>query len=319
MLVDKVEIKIVAGRGGNGVISWRHEKQRPKGGPDGGDGGRGGKVIVKSSHNQHTLSSFRYKKVFKADDGDNGSSKNKTGSNGKDLILDLPVGTTIKTPDGENILDLTVDGEEYLIAKGGKGGYGNVHFARSNHQNPFESTEGKPGEEVTTILELSLIADVAFVGLPNAGKTSLIKALTGVEGRIGSYPFSTVDPMLAVMIHNDKNVVLIDLPGMIEGAHSGKGLGDKFLQHINRVKGLIHVVDSTDKDLPASIKTIHEEIEKYDPNLAAINTILVFNKIDLLDAKEIKTIQKKYPKAILVSAHDEKELSNLKNSISLLT
>ena len=318
MLVDKVVITIAAGKGGNGIVSWRHEKHVPKGGPDGGDGGRGGDVIVKSSHNEHTLSAFRYRKVFNADDGNNGLNKQKSGHNGKDLTLLMPLGTIIKAESGSIIADLKEDNQQFIIARGGKGGFGNIHFARSNHQNPFEATQGQPGDVKKITLELSLIADLAFVGLPNAGKTSLIKSLTGVEGRIANYPFSTIDPMLAVLPLGKKKATLIDLPGLIEGAHEGRGLGDKFLQHIQRVKGIVHIIDSTDKDILTSEKTILFEIGNYDEKLMKLPRILVFNKIDLLNKKELNTLKKQYKNALMVSATEETNIDKLKKTISRL-
>lgn len=305
MLVDSAQISVRAGHGGNGVISWRREKFVPMGGPDGGDGGRGGSVFISVSHNLDTLSNFRFKKVFQAENGHNGMSKKKTGPKGQDLALTVPPGTIITNAQtGEVIADLKDDSQILLIAKGGKGGLGNVHFATPTHQAPEESTDGTPGETVEVKLQLRLIADVALIGLPNAGKSSLITALTGAQSRIGAYPFTTTEPILGVMRQGKKRVTIVDLPGLLEGAHKGKGLGDAFLQHATRVKGLVHVLDATDPDLKKSEQIIVWELEQYDPALAARPRQLVINKLDLLTPTEIKRLKKTFPHALLVSAKE---------------
>lgn len=253
MLVDSVEIELKAGRGGNGVVSWRREKFVPKGGPDGGDGGRGGNVKLRSSHNADTLSTFRFRKVFQAADGKAGAGKKKTGADAEDLELIVPIGTrVVNLATSESLYDFDKDDDVFVVARGGKGGLGNVHFKSPTHQNPFESTDGQPGQSLKVRLELQFVADIALIGEPNAGKSSIIVALTGASARIGAYPFSTTDPVLGVLKHGDREAVLIDLPGLIEGAHKGKGLGLEFLKHTKRVKGIIHVLEATHPDLDTS-------------------------------------------------------------------
>lgn len=303
MLIDRVEVTVSAGKGGNGVVSWRREKYVPNGGPDGGDGGRGGSVYFRSSNNLDTLSAFRYRKVFQAENGVNGAGKKKTGRSGKDLELLVPVGTIIfNLTTNQVVADLKDDNVRILIAKGGKGGLGNVHFATSTHQEPQESTDGLPGESKSLRLELRLIADVALIGQPNAGKSSLITAITGVESRIGAYPFSTTEPILGVMRVGDRNITIVDLPGLLEGAHKGKGLGDQFLKHLMRVKYLLHVVDATDPNLKTAESIISNELKQFDPRLAELPRQVVLNKIDLLTKAELTKLKKTFPEAILVSA-----------------
>ena len=311
MLVDSAEISIRAGKGGNGVVSMRREKFVPNGGPDGGDGGRGGSVIIKVSHNLDTLSNFRFKKIFQAENGHNGASRIKTGLKCEILELEVPPGTVITdSKTGEVIADMRESSQTLLIAKGGKGGLGNVHFATPTHQAPEESTDGMPGEKIDVNLQLRLIADVALIGLPNAGKSSLITALTGAQSRIGAYPFTTTEPILGVMRQGKDMVTIVDLPGLLEGAHKGKGLGDAFLQHATRVKGLVHVLDATDPNLKQSEQIIVRELEQYDPALASRPRQLVINKIDLLTPTELKKVKRAFSDALLVSA---KETVNVKS------
>jgi len=261
MLVDSVEIELKAGDGGDGVIAWRREKFVPRGGPDGGDGGKGGNVILHATHNLDTLSSFRFRKTFKAERGQNGANKRKTGPTGKDLELLVPTGTRVTNLDNNQIVaDLTTNEDSITIARGGKGGLGNVHFVSSTNQNPFEATKGKPGQVMNVRLELQLVADVALIGEPNSGKSSIIKALTGASGRIGAYAFSTTEPVLGVLKRGDFQVTLVDLPGLIEGAHKGRGLGHQFLRHTQRVKTLLHVVEATSTDIKKSEEEILAEL-----------------------------------------------------------
>lgn len=316
MLVDSAEISIRAGKGGDGVVSWRREKFVPMGGPDGGDGGRGGSVTIAVSHNLDTLSAFRFQKIFQAENGHNGSSRKKTGPKGQNLELFVPPGTVITNRlTGEVIADMKESGQKLLIAKGGKGGLGNVHFATPTHQTPEESTDGLPGETVDVHLQLRLIADVALIGLPNAGKSSIITALTGAHSRIGAYPFTTTQPILGVMRQGESIVTIVDLPGLIEGAHTGKGLGDTFLQHATRVKALVHVIDATDPNLKQSEKVIANEIAQYDAVMAKRPRLLVFNKIDLLTPTELKAVKKKFPTALLVSAKESVNVKSLAEQI----
>lgn len=318
MLVDSVEVDLKAGRGGDGIVSWRREKFVPRGGPDGGDGGNGGHVYLQAAHDVDTLSSFRFRKVFQAEDGERGGSKKKTGAGGQDLELLVPVGTAVyNSSDGRLIVDMEEDGQRYRIAKGGRGGQGNVHFATATHQRPTEFTQGQPGEAVKVRLELRLVADIALIGQPNAGKSSLLKALTGIDARIGEYAFSTTQPQLGVAKVGDRSVILIDLPGLIEGAHQGKGLGDKFLQHTFRVKALFHLVDAT-SDIDHGIAEITNELQLFAPDILQKPRHLIINKVDLLSPAEQKALQKKYPDAILISAKEDQNLKKVWNLLAEL-
>jgi len=316
MLVDSVEIELKAGDGGDGVIGWRREKFVPHGGPDGGDGGRGGSVILRNTHNLDTLSSFRFRKTFKAERGQNGANKRKSGSAGENLILLVPNGTKVINLDNNKVVaDLTQGDQELIIAKGGRGGLGNVHFATSSNQNPFQATKGTPGQIINVSLELQLVADIALIGEPNSGKSTLITALTGAQSRIGSFAFSTTEPVLGVLKKGDFRATLVDLPGLIEGAHKGKGLGHQFLRHTQRVKLLLHLVTSTNLDINQSVNTILTELERYDPSLADRPKLMVLTKIDLLNPAELKKLHQDFPDAIALSAKTGTNLELLVSSI----
>jgi GTP-binding protein len=317
MLVDSVEITVQAGKGGDGVVAWRREKYVDKGGPAGGDGGRGGSVFLLGDNNVDTLSSFRFRKVFQAEDGQNGMAKKMYGHAGEDLILPVPVGTVVTdSKSNAKLADITEIGQKIRIAKGGDGGLGNPHFASATHQRPDQSTPGKPGEKQEIKLELRLIADVALIGQPNAGKSSIINSLTDAHSRIGEFAFSTREPVLGVMEDGQRRMTIVDLPGLLEGAHRGKGLGDEFLKHAQRVKSLVHVVDSTQPDIEKSVETITNEISQFDPQLAALPSQLVLNKIDLLSSDEIKILKDKFPSAILLSAQTKEGIEQLRQTIS---
>jgi len=319
MLIDSAEVTIKAGKGGDGVVSWRREKFVPMGGPDGGDGGRGASIVFRSNHNLDTLSSYRYRKVFQAENGQNGMSKKMSGHAGEDLELLVPVGTLVTdTTTGQVLADFTETDRTIKLVRGGKGGLGNVHFTSSTHQAPTEFTTGQPGEMKTIRLELQLIADVALLGLPNAGKSSIISALTGVEARIGAYAFSTTEPILGVMRRGDQTITLVDLPGLIEGASSGKGLGDRFLQHTKRVRAIVFVVDGTDPKPKDSLQTVAKELEKFEPDLAHKPSLMVINKIDLLSAVEQKKLKNDFPDAVFVSAAEKTNLKALEDRLIAL-
>ncbi len=316
MLVDTVEIELKSGKGGDGVIAWRREKFVARGGPDGGDGGKGGSVILQTSHNLDTLSAFRYRKVFQAEDGQKGANKRKTGAASPDLELLVPVGTRVIDLDGGRIIvDLINDNQSYVIAKGGKGGLGNVHFVSATNQNPFEATQGQPGQSVKAKLELQLVADVALIGQPSSGKSSIIKALTGANVRIGAYHFSTTEPILGVLKSGDQSLTLVDLPGLIEGAHRGKGLGSEFLRHTQRVRVLLQVLDGTEPNIEESEQAVLSELRAYDPTLIQKPRLIVVNKTDLLSVAEQKALHKKYPDAVLVSATEQTNLDRLKDRL----
>lgn len=305
MFLDEVEIYVRGGKGGNGCISFRRERGVPRGGPDGGDGGEGGSVILKVNPHLSTLSFFYYEKTFVASSGKHGRGKNQKGSKGKDLILFVPPGTVVyDSLTGEILADLKEEGEEVVVARGGKGGRGNVHFKSSTHQTPRGAEEGEKGEERWLRLELKLIADVGLVGAPNAGKSTLLSVISHAHPRIASYPFTTLFPFLGVVVlDEERSFVAADLPGLIEGASEGKGLGDKFLKHIERTKVLLHLVDvGTEENAdPFKIfKGINEELKAYNPSLLKKPQIVVPTKMDLPGAEERfqklkKALEKRYP------------------------
>jgi GTP-binding protein len=282
--IDTAEIYVKAGNGGNGCVSFRREKYVPKGGPDGGDGGKGGDVIIRSSQRLLTLIDFRYIRHYRAKNGGHGRGKNMHGKDGEDRIIEVPVGTQIydKTT-GELIADLSKPGQEVIVAHGGKGGKGNARFATSTHQVPLESEPGKQGEERHIRLELKLLADVGLVGFPNVGKSSLIKRISNAHPKIADYPFTTTAPILGIVHYKDeKSFVIADIPGLIEGAHEGKGLGDQFLKHIERTKILVHMLDATRIGEPyKDYEIINNELKGYNELLIKKRQLVVLNKIDI--------------------------------------
>lgn len=297
MLTDEATIKVFSGRGGNGSASLRREKYVPKGGPDGGDGGKGGDVYFLCDDNTHTLSHYASQKEFKARSGDNGLGKRKTGKGAEDLILPIPPGTVVKE---NNIIvhDFTYAGEKILIAKGGKGGRGNVHFTTATDQTPRTAELGFSGEEKTLFLELKLLADVGLIGLPSSGKSTLLSRISNARPKIGDYPFTTLEPNLGVAKVFDKEIVVADMPGLIEGAAGGRGLGVKFLKHIERTKILVHLLDINSDDLSRDYKVIRDELGKWNSRLLREKEIIVLNKIDTLKPLESKKIAAKLSKAI---------------------
>ena len=287
--LDQAKINIKAGNGGSGSASFRREKFVEFGGPDGGDGGDGGSIIFESERNLNTLIDFRYAQHFKAENGKPGSKRNKTGANGRDLILKVPIGTQVFEEDNNTLIyDFKKNKEKYLIATGGKGGLGNVRFKSSTNRAPRKKTEGKNGEEFWIWLQLKIIADIGIVGLPNAGKSSLLAALTRAKPKIANYPFTTINPNLGVTYYNNKEVTLADIPGLVEGAHKGVGLGDKFLRHIERCKILLHLIDITEKNLVENYKKIRSELRNYNLTLFKKKELIFFNKSDLLKKDIIK-------------------------------
>ena len=318
--LDQAKIYIKAGNGGSGSASFRREKFIEYGGPDGGDGGDGGSIIVECDRNLNTLIDFRYAQHFKAHHGYAGSKRNKTGANGKDLVLKVPVGTQIYEEDNNTLIyDFTKNKEKYLVASGGKGGLGNVRFKSSTNRAPKKKTNGKIGEEFWIWLQLKVIADIGIIGKPNAGKSSLLAALTRAKPKIANYPFTTINPNLGVTYYGGKEVTLADIPGLVEGAHKGVGLGDKFLRHIERCKILLHLIDISENDLISVYKKIKFELSTYDKNLTKKKEIIFFNKSDLLDEEEIKKklnvfkrkVKSKYEIISVFSSNDIQKIKKL--------
>jgi len=319
--LDQVKIFVKAGDGGSGSPSFRREKFIEFGGPDGGDGGKGGSIILKSERNLNTLIDFRYQQHFKAEKGGNGSGKNKTGKGGKNLVLKVPIGTQIFEEDNKTVIyDFKKENEEFVVAVGGKGGFGNTRFKSSTNRAPKKFTKGALGEEYWIWLQLKTIADIGIIGLPNAGKSSLLASLTSANPKIANYKFTTLNPNLGVAMYDDKEITLADIPGLIEGAHTGTGLGIKFLKHIERCKTLLHLIDITEKDLIKSYKQVREELKKYSKDLLNKEELLVFNKIDLIDKDQIKKKlsifkQEINKNAMIISTLDKKTVSYIKSKL----
>jgi GTP-binding protein len=289
MFVDRVEVKIKAGDGGDGALSFRHEKFIDKGGPDGGDGGNGGDVILRASNNQNTLANFRYKKLLIAPNGQTGMERKKHGKSAGDLEVPLPVGTTVIAKDGTVLADLVQDGQQTVIAQGGKGGFGNAHFISSTRQAPRVREKGEKGDEFDAIFELKMIADVGIVGLPNAGKSTLLSVISNAKPEIANYPFTTLRPNLGVVdIDKEHSLLFADIPGLIEGASQGKGLGDEFLRHVERTSTLVHLIDFYSEDLIADYKTIQKELKEYQVDLSKLRQVLGLTKIEGADKKEVE-------------------------------
>ncbi len=287
MFVDKVQVIVKAGDGGNGAVSFRHEKFIDRGGPDGGDGGNGGDVIFEASRNENTLADFRFQRRREAETGKAGGKRRMHGKSGKDLIIKVPVGTVVTDEKGTVIADLVDDGSQTVIVKGGKGGFGNAHFVSSTRQAPRVAEKGEAGEELKLLLELKIIADVGLVGLPNAGKSTFLSIVSNARPEIADYPFTTLTPNLGV-VDIDKKVSLLfaDIPGLIEGASEGKGLGDDFLRHVERTQVLVHLIDAYQNDVVSAYQTIQKELKAYRVDLSARPQLVALTKIEGLD-KEI--------------------------------
>ena len=296
--IDLATIKVIAGDGGEGAVSLRHEKYVPRGGPDGGDGGDGGSVSIVANDNLNTLYTFRHTKVFKAKPGDRGGKAKKHGRDGESIVIEVPVGTLIKevvNNDSRLLTDLTENGQEVVVAKGGKGGLGNARFATSTQQLPRFSTPGKPGEEKELQLELKLLADVGLVGLPNAGKSTLLSTITRARPEIANYPFTTLEPNLGIATYGDESFVVADIPGLIEGASAGKGLGDQFLRHVERTKVILHLVSlAPDEVLDPwqQFEVVRHELAQYNKEILNKRTVIVLSKADLAEEAQIKHVQR---------------------------
>ena len=319
--LDQVKIFIKAGDGGSGSPSFRREKFIEFGGPDGGDGGKGGSIILTSERNLNTLIDYRYQQHFKAKKGDDGKGKNKTGRGGDSLYLKVPIGTQVFEEDNKTLIfDFKEENEEFVAATGGKGGLGNTRFKSSTNRAPKKFTKGIKGEEFWIWLQLKTIADIGIIGQPNAGKSSLLASITSATPKIANYKFTTINPNLGVALYDDKEITLADIPGLIEGAHSGSGLGIKFLKHIERCKSLLHLIDVNEDNLINIYKQIRNELKKYSKELVKKNELIVFNKIDLIDKKilneKIKKFENKIKKKVLtLSTLNKSSVSKIKSKL----
>ena len=319
--LDQVKIFVKAGDGGSGSPSFRREKFIEFGGPDGGDGGKGGSIIFISERNLNTLIDYRYKQHFKAERGENGRGKNQSGKGGEDLYLKVPVGTQIFEEDNKTLIsDLKRENESFIAAIGGKGGFGNTRFKSSTNRAPRKFTKGKEGESYWIWLQLKTIADIGIIGLPNAGKSSLLASITSAKPKIANYKFTTLNPNLGVAKYDDREITLADIPGLIENAHAGVGLGIKFLKHIERCKSLLHLIDINEQDIIKSYKQVRKELGKYSKNLLKKDEIIVFNKVDLITKEDLEIKRKnfttKIKKDILILSNlNKKMVSNIKSKL----
>ena len=319
--LDQVKIYVKAGDGGNGSPSFRREKFIEFGGPDGGDGGKGGSIILKSERNLNTLIDYRYQQHHKAERGGDGSGKNRTGRGGNNLILKVPIGTQVFEEDNKTMIyDFKNEKEEFVAANGGKGGLGNTRFKSSTNRAPRKFTKGRTGEEYVIWLQLKTIADIGIIGLPNAGKSSLLAAITSATPKIANYKFTTLNPNLGVAVYDDKEITLADIPGIIEGAHTGIGLGIKFLKHIERCKTLIHLIDITEENIENLYKQVRNELGKYSKKLLKKDELVIFNKIDLIDKNKLNEKKNKFSKkikkkALTISTFDKTSIEKIKSKL----
>ena len=318
MLVDEVQIVVKAGNGGNGSASFIRNSQTARGGPDGGNGGIGGSIYIQGVNDIDALQTFRYNKKAKAEDGVNGGKNKLFGRNGKDLVIRVPLGTLVQDLSNNTVLEVIDESTKHLIARGGKGGRGNNEFKSATNQAPKFAEKGESGEDKKVKLELKLIADVGLIGLPNAGKSSLLEVLTNAHPKIANYPFTTLEPNLGVM----DGLILADIPGLIEGASAGKGLGVRFLKHIERTKILVHCIDVSSNDPYKDYETIRLELKSFNENLLSKKEIILITKADLISKgdieKFVKLFRKKNKDALPVSIYDDKSLNELKEKIKEL-
>ncbi len=315
---DYIKIHVKSGKGGKGSAHMRREKYIPKGGPDGGDGGRGGQIIIRGNKDFWTLYHLKFKQHFKAEKGGDGSGQRSTGKDGEDVYIQVPLGTIIKdTETGDVLGEITRDGQEIVVAKGGKGGKGNWHFKTATNQTPRYAQPGLPGEEKDLTLELKLLADVGLVGFPNAGKSTLLSKLTAAKPKIADYPFTTLKPNLGIVSYRDgRSFVMADIPGIIEGAAEGKGLGHYFLRHIERNSSLLFLVPADAEDIAKEYQILLNELKKYNPELLDKKRILAISKSDMLDEELKKEIEKELPKDIphiFISSYTGENLDRLKD------
>ena len=319
--LDQVKIFVKAGDGGSGSASMRREKFIEFGGPNGGDGGKGASITLKAERNLNTLIDYRYTQHFKAEKGQNGMNKNKTGRSGKDLYLKVPIGTQILEEDNKTLLfDFKNEKEEFVVANGGRAGLGNTNFKSSTNRAPRKFTKGTLGEEFWIWLQLKTIADIGIVGLPNAGKSSLLAAITNANPKIANYKFTTLNPNLGVATYDDREITIADIPGLIEGAHTGVGLGIKFLKHIERCKTLLHLIDITEKNIENLYKQVRNELGKYSKDLLKKDELIVFNKIDLIDKNQLKEKKDKFSKktkneVLTISTFDKASVAKIKSKL----
>ena len=316
--LDQVKVYVKAGNGGHGSPSFRREKFIEYGGPDGGDGGKGGSILLRSERSLNTLIDYRFQQHHKAERGENGSGQNCTGRGGNDLYLKVPIGTQVFEEDNKTLIyDFKKEGDEFVVANGGKGGLGNTRFKSSTNRAPKKFTKGAIGEEFVIWLQLKSIADIGIVGLPNAGKSSLLAAITNATPKIANYKFTTLNPNLGVAIYDDREITLADIPGLVEGAHEGVGLGIQFLKHIERCKTLMHLIDITDENIEITYQQVKKELVSYSKKILKKKEIVVLNKIDLLNEEEIEKIVKNFSKdkdfeVVTLSTLDKESISKIK-------
>lgn len=317
--IDELQLHITAGKGGDGVVRWRREKYKPLSGPGGGDGGRGGDVIIEAVSDVAYLEKYRHITEIRGNDGQDGGTFGKKGHNGEKIIIKLPVGSIVTNTDTGMTYSLDTVGQQELILRGGAGGFGNEHFKSSTNQAPYESTPGKEGQSGTFFIEVQLFADIGLIGLPSAGKSTLLNALTNAHSKVAAYHFTTLDPHLGVA---PGGIVLADIPGLIEGASDGKGLGHKFLRHIKRTKALAHVLSLESDDIMRDYAIIRSELEKYDPELSVKEEIIILSKSDVIPQEDHEDTLRQYTqefsdrKVILVSAYDDDAIKALSGELS---
>lgn len=325
MFVDKTRVTVKAGDGGNGVVSFRHEKFVDKGGPDGGDGGDGGDVILVASKNQNTLAAFRHNKVLAAKHGQAGAKQKKHGKRGDDLVVQVPIGTVVLDKSAKQIADITNEGQQVTIAKGGKGGYGNAHFTSSTRQTPRVAEKGEPGEVLELIFELKMIAEVGLVGLPNAGKSTFLATVSNAKPEIADYPFTTLIPNLGVVDVDNESLIIADIPGLIEGASEGKGLGDEFLRHVERTRVLLHLIDVYQNSLVDAYTTIQAELAAYKIDMTKKPHLIGLTKIEGMDKElladrvaELQTVTPKHIEIRTISAKSGEGIQKLLHELHAL-